>query len=471
MPYAPEVEHYRSELASVFEDRRVLLVGGPVAALRDIALQLVELGAARPFIVGSSLGTGPLPTEDEADWVSLELAAGSPLEAIRHYEDRLHHLPEEVRRRIDEWDPDRTAVALGSIVLGELPAVAGRPRYGARPKSWAALEDKVAVDAFWDAIEVPRAQSEIVPPNEAALRDAAARLDDGLGTVWAADAREGVTAGAEEIRWIRNDRDVHPAVAHLSTRCDRVRVMPFLEGIPCSIHGVVLPDGVSVFRPAELIVLRRPESHPDASRLVYAGVATYWDPPLEAREQMRDVARTAARALGSRTGFRGAFTIDGVLTSRGFIPTELNPRIGAGLSVLAASVPGLPLVLLSLAAQAGETLDFRAEVLEELVTSGADAARAGGAWAVCQGRRTETGSVPLVELNGSYGLAGAGDPTHAELAIGPADAGTFVRFSPKRERVRVGRSLAPRVVGAFALADREVGTCLGELEPAREAGS
>ena len=51
--------------------------------------------------------------------------------------------------------------------------------------------------------------------------------------------------------------------------------MPFLEGIPCSIHGVVFPDGVATFRPVEMVTLRRPGSN----RLHYAGAATFWDPP------------------------------------------------------------------------------------------------------------------------------------------------------------------------------------------------
>jgi hypothetical protein len=467
--HPPEIERYRSELATAFRGRRVVLIGGPVAGLAGLARELRALGAERPFIIGSSLGTGELPTEDEAEWVSLELSAGSALESIRHYEEQLGHLPEIVRRRLDAWDPDRAAVALGGIVLGEVPTVGGRPRYGARPKSWSALEDKVQIDAFWDAIGVPRAASEIVPPEERALREAASRLDDGLGTVWSGDAREGVNGGAEEVRWIRTDDDVHPAVAHFATRCDRVRVMPFIEGIPCSIHGLVLPDGVAVFRPMELVVLRRPVGSPGAERFVYAGVASFWDPPEAGREQMREVARSTAHALASRIGFRGAFTVDGVMSDRGFLPTEVNPRIGAGLGVLGRSIPGLPLLLLALAAQAGDSLDFQPAELERLVVSYADAARAGGGWLATPGRRTETERTTLVEIDGSYRVAESGEPAHAELTIGPSDVGSFVRFTPAPERMRIGQSIAPRVVAAFRVADAVAGTAIGALEPARAA--
>lgn len=466
--HPPEIERYRSELQSAFRGRRVVLIGGPVAGLSGLARELRALGAERPFIIGSSLGTGELPAEDEAEWVSLELSAGSVLESIRHYEEQLSHLPEIVRTRLDAWDPDRAAVALGGIVLGDVPTVGGRPRYGARPKSWSALEDKVQVDAFWDAIGVPRSASEIVAPEERALREAASRLDDGLGTVWSGDAREGVNGGAEEVRWIRRDDDVHPAVAHFATRCDRVRVMPFIEGIPCSIHGLVLPDGVAVFRPMELVVLRRPLGTAGCEKLVYAGVASYWDPPAEGREQMREVARATAQALATRIGFRGAFTVDGVMSERGFLPTEINPRIGAGLGVLGRSLPGLPLLLLALAAQAGHSLDFRPDELESLVVSYADATRAGGGWVATPCRRGETQRTALVEIDGSYRVARSGDPEHAELTIGPSDVGSFVRFTPAPGRLRVGRSIAPRVVAAFRVADEIAGTAIGPLEPARD---
>ena len=42
----------------------------------------------------------------------------------------------------------------------------------------------------------------------------------------------------------------------VAERAESVRVMPFLEGIPCSIYGMVLPDTVITVRPAEMLTLR-----------------------------------------------------------------------------------------------------------------------------------------------------------------------------------------------------------------------
>jgi hypothetical protein len=39
------------------------------------------------------------------------------------------------------------------------------------------------------------------------------------------------------------------ALAFFVTRCDRVRVMPFLDGVPCSIHGLACRTAQRAFRP------------------------------------------------------------------------------------------------------------------------------------------------------------------------------------------------------------------------------
>jgi len=51
------------------------------------------------------------------------------------------------------------------------------------------------------------------------------------------------------------------------------------------VHGIVLPDGVASLRPVELVTLRH------GHELHYAGCATFWDPPVSIRDQMRDAAR------------------------------------------------------------------------------------------------------------------------------------------------------------------------------------
>ena len=116
-------------------------------------------------------------------------------------------------------------------------------------------------------------------------------LDDGAGTVWAADATEGYHGGGSLTRWVTDDAEAAAVAAELGAHARAVRIMPFLDGIACSIHGIVLPDGVVVLRPVELVTLRQ------GHQLRYAGCATFWDPPDAVRETMRDAARRVGAEL------------------------------------------------------------------------------------------------------------------------------------------------------------------------------
>jgi len=141
-------------VAPLFAGRKLVVTGGPLAAMTGTCRRLLELGAQRPFLVATGVGTGEVPGPDEAEWVVVQLRA-----------------------------PD---------IIAE---IAGRRVYGPRRPEWRRLEDKVVVDALWDDLGVPRAPSAVVPAQAAALRAAAARLDRGAGTAWAGDASQGFNGG------------------------------------------------------------------------------------------------------------------------------------------------------------------------------------------------------------------------------------------------------------------------------------
>ncbi|HEU4393940.1 MAG TPA: hypothetical protein VFS92_00120 [Planctomycetota bacterium] len=444
------LQHYDRILRSIYGGRRFLLFGGPLAAIAKTARALHGLGAASTFLLGDSPGTGDPPEPHLGPTLSLGIEGRGMMDAFRKGERTLLDLPAHARAAIDRWDPAREARALGFFTLSSCPAVAGRRRFADRPNAWRDLEDKTRVDAFWDEAGVARAPSEVVPIDLPSLRAAAKRLDRGAGTAWVGDAREGVHGGAEVLRRVVSDADAGEAAAYLGTRCDRARVMPFLEGIPCSIHGIVFPGGgTSVLRPVEMVTLRRRGS----GRLLYAGTGTFFDPAPADRDAMRATARRVGEVLHRRLGYLGGFTIDGVLAAEGWLPTEMNPRPGAGHNALAASVQGLPIVPLLLAAQEGVEADWRPELLEDLIVTAADRTRSGAAQAVIEGPRTAT-------EKGSFA-----EPA-ATWEIGPSPSGGFVRVTPAPGAVAPGDSLAPFAVRALAAADALLGTGLGPLEAA-----
>ncbi len=459
--------YYRELLRPVFEGRK-FIVGGPVAVgLGGLARHLLALGADRPFLIAGNAGTGTVPTPDEAELRVLGIRGGDILTEHRNLHRALENLPTDVQRAVEAWDPARTARFIFASPLARHLSIAGRKPYGARQAAWARLEDKVWIDAFWDIVGVARAPSRVVPADHGALKASASVLDRGSGTVWAADAREGLNGGGLGLRWVRSGDDGRESFASLSRIADRVRVMPFLEGIPASIHGVVFPDTVAVFRPVEMVVLRPLTG----DRLLYAGCATAFDPSLADRTAMRDFAYRVGSALRQTVDYRGPFGVDGILAEDGFRPTEMNPRPGAGFKPLSAGLcrsatdgfvsrdcgrrtarvpPGVP------GTCRGRVLG-RAPHLRRL--------------AVTPTEFTASDTLDVVRAGNEYREARTGEEPDATFQFGPGAVGGFLRFSVRPERVVPGPSAAPEVVRAFRFADRRLGTDFGELAAARDVRS
>lgn len=459
-------ESLRDALRPVYGGRKWILLASAKAGLVGLVDELAALGASRPFCLANIAGTGPIPDPEQAAGATFGLDATDIIDGFRVYEAALGDPPAEVRAAVDRWDPAGEAQGLGRIVLGPVPTVAGRRRWAARPPSWIELEDKVALESVWDELGLPHVRAPIVPAEEGALRAAAASVDRGLGTAWVGDAREGVHGGGVYLRWVRSEADVAEAVAFFAASCDRVRVQPFLEGIPCSIHAIVFPDDVAVFRPVEMVALRRP----GRSRLFYTGCATYWDPSDADREEMRAFARRAAEGLRATRGYRGTFTIDGILTDEGFRPTELNARVGAGLSLFEVATDGAPLALLAFALQEEVELPVDPRELEAFVLEAADAKRAAHTIALTDERPADTTTLSLARAGDAWRVRGEDEPGEpdATALYGPSDAAGFLRFKAEPAVVPVGPSYARFAASALMWADREMGLGIGPLEPARD---
>ncbi len=463
-PLAQEAsDYYQRLLRPVFAGRKFLLTGEIAVLLGKLSRTLIGLDAERPFLLAGYEGTGPIPGPEDGDLRMLGAEGTDILSVHRHHQQTLDNLTPELRHDIDAWDSDRTGRCILTSAVAVSRSVAGRQPYGARLVTWAELEDKVRIDAFWDAVGVRRAPSRVVAADYTAVRTAADALNSSHGTVWAADAREGTNGGGLGLRWVRPGDDGRESFAYLSGISDRVRVMPFLEGIPVSIHGIVFPHTVAVFRPVEMIVLRPLTG----DRLFYAGFATAFDPHPDDRESMRRLAFTVGTALRETVGYRGPFGIDGILAEDGFLPTEMNTRAGALFGPLAQGLPELPLEPLCFALVEGEQLKYRSDLLERAIVESADKHRTCGGWSVTRTRIVDHGSIDVVRDGDDYREARSGEEPDGTFSFGPAPQGGFVRFNLKGERVAPGPSAAPEVVRAFRLADRLLGTEFGDLATAR----
>lgn len=454
------LEHWTDLVRRRIEGRRFLVTAPVLASVHGKARQLLALGARSVFGIAGSPGTAPGEPPEGFEGVVLGVQGSGMMGGIRETEAALGTLPPEVLARVDRFDPEGTARVVGPL-FAVAPTVAGRRLLGARPQAWQALEDKCAIDGFWDAAAVDRAPAAVVEADFPALWGAHRRLDRGAGTVWVADNRDGFHGAAAMLRWVRTEEEGRAAAAFLADNGGRARVMPFLDGVPCSVHGIVFDDYVVALRPMEMMVLRRTGS----SRLLYAKAASFWDPAPADREAMREVARKTGRRLRGSVGYRGVFTVDGVMTAEGFLPTELNPRFGAALVVMLSRQPELPLYLLHLLVADGADEDWRPRQLEAALLAAADAERAASAGVLVEREVQREERLELV-LDGGWRAAWGDERPAATAVLGPAGDGGIVFLKLAPERTPVGPPTAPRVAGALGFLDEVWGLGLGPLEAA-----
>jgi hypothetical protein len=458
--------HYRGLFDPFLASHKWLICADAAVMATPFLRRLADLGAPRPLVLAGQIGTGETPDPGLGELLVLDTRGDTIMGGLRAFERAIRDLPDTAIAAINRWDPKCEALVLASSLDTELE-IEGRPTYGGRPEAWAKLEDKTTVDALWDDAGVTRAPSVVVPAERDILLEAAHRNEEGAGSVWVADNREGWHGGAEYLRHVTDDRSAMAAVEFMVARAGAVRIMPFIEGIPCSIHGIVFPDRTLAFRPVEQLIYRIPGT----GRFQYAGVATWWDPAPDDREYMRRVARRVGDHLRDRVGYRGAFTVDGVMSSEGFRPTELNARLAIGLLAQArGSDPdhALPLGSLNRALIVEEPLDYRPDELEGLIIHIADTHRQLRGLLVLHTEVRETETVGCCIEDGRV-VEGAGNDHHGDLRLGPSALGGLMMFSVEPGHAVAGPSAAPTAASAFRLGSHRWGTAIEHLVPADPA--
>ncbi|MDK1018215.1 MAG: hypothetical protein QGD89_02255 [Actinomycetota bacterium] len=449
-----DLEAVRGRIAEVHRGKKWILAGEAAAGWTPVVDQLREWDVAGVMIVAGIAGVGDLPN---ADSTFLTNTSGETMMlGFRAFLRSVEHPSAELLAAIDAFDPEGEALVLNPGFSRE-DHIAGRFVYGARPREWRDLEDKMIVDELWDASGVSRAPSEVLPVAEASA--AADRLAGDLGTIWVADNLEGWHGGGEYVRWVRNPEDVPPAVDWFRQHARLVRVMPFLDGLPCSIHGFVTRDGVAVFNPVELFIFRVAKR----SSLFYAQGGNFWNPPGDLRDEMRSAASSVGALLHDRYGYLGGFGIDGICTADGFRPTELNPRLSLGHTVHARAAD-LPLGSIERLMIEGD-IEIGAPDLEEAVLSAAEARRRGGAIFAARGDYA-TAKTGVVFNDDRATAVDPEEPSDATMEIGPAMFGTIVIVRFDSDRTPIGPSMAPRALQTLDLARELWNVDVPDLEPA-----
>ncbi|GAA5151243.1 hypothetical protein GCM10023340_29790 [Nocardioides marinquilinus] len=459
-------------LGGLYAGRPVVLGPGVLAGFTPLVARLRALGCP-VLVLATGRGVGAVPAPQDCTVVDVELPPTSSMtEEVRVLDRATRDLPAAVVAAIDAFDPAREAIWRTTPFVASDEPLWGRWVTGGRPRAWLALEDKLLADRVWDAAGVARVPSRVceVSAGLEALEAATAELAGPLGAVWSGDARDGLNGGGNFVQWVgtgaggADGADGRAAAfAFFAPRCDRVRVMPFLDGVPCSVHGIVVddgPGGTAALRPVELAILR----HPGERRFVYGGLSTWWDPPPADRESMRAAVRRVGAHLAEAHGYRGGFGIDGVLTADGFRPTELNSRFSAGLTTLADVDPAL-FQLLQDHLVAGLDPGLGAADLESVVPL-LDAERVGAPRAVGQGVSLG-GDVEhdVVLVDGRLEPAPDGAATGTTLVAADTPVGFFAKLDPCA-LLTPGQRLAPLNVALLDLLDREHGTGFGALEAA-----
>ncbi len=439
-----DLDRTNHTIAAFHRGKKWILVPDVAAAATGTVEQLREWGSGPIMIVTAAEGVGDLPT---ADVIRYTRASGDTMmTGVRAALTAVEQPSDGVLAAVDEFDPDHEAMVLGGG-FSRGSVLAGRPVYGTRPAAWGALEDKMIIDQLWDDAGVRRAPVAIVPVADAPT----AAADLGLGPWDRVGCRQ-----QRRLAWRRGVRVDGSAIRRMwlqplsgsREHAAEVRVMPFLDGIPCSVHGFATDDGVAVFLPIEMVILRlvdRPE-------FVYAQAANFWNPPAVIRDEMRAAARRVGMLLKSRYGYLGGFGIDGVCTSDGFLPTELNPRLSVGHH-LHARAADLPITAMELMQIEGD-LGISAADLEDFVLGIAADSRRGGLLLPLGGDE-EPRKVGIRFIDGRAVAVDPDGIKDATMEIGPAVMGSIIIMQFEPERTPIGPTIAPRSVAAIDLA-REI---------------
>lgn len=352
----------------------------------------------------------------------------------------------------DAFDPDRIATLVLPDPLDPLEA-GGRRRFGVRQPAWRLFEDKTVVDTLWDAAGIPRAPS-IVRDGTADLAMLGASVDQGAGVVCSFQPRGAApSAGGDGIWWWR-DGPPPTTIPTPEPGTWRVRLMPLLEGIPVRLHGLTLATTVIPFPPMELVTLPRPEQ----GTFLCAGAVPMLGDTVDLVSQTERIGV----GLRDRLGYRGGFSVDGILTRTGFQPTDLNARLTSAMEATASDRRVL-LHAVNLLAREGNEPDTGAvaQLAEGVFSIGSTCTIFGAATSADERAPRKA----WVRWDGDRLVPAAGNDADGSLVITPSPRGWLLTTALATARLPGGGRVGPWAPEVFRLSDEILGTNFGRLAP------
>jgi len=345
----------------------------------------------------------------------------------------------------DRFDPRRRAALITPDPL-DPPEAGSRRLLGRRHPVWRLCEDKGVVDTIWAWLGMTHPRYVLVDGGQD-VTVLGATVDVGDGVVCAVQrAGSAPTSGAEGMWWWHGGRA--PDVA--TSRHHRLKIMQLVPGIPIRLHGMVFANVAVAFPPMEIVTLPRPGS---GTFLCCGAVGAVPDD-----QTLRRLTDAIGAGLSARIGYRGAFSVDGIMSANGFLPTDLNTRLTSAMEAAPAHLR-VQIHVANLIAREGCSL-HDAEWLGELaerVFSGDSVTIYGAA-----NRATVASEVP-VRWDGRELVAADPGTAHGHISLEPSLRGWTLTARLQRDHLPstpYAGTDAPRV---FEFADRLLGTDFGLL--------
>ena len=437
---------FEKQILPYLQSRKIILAFANERAIQRTADSFEDLGISKSQLFGL-IGQSPQCERFGLDIEHTFVALPECTLAfeLRAYHNALEQLDATQVAAIDNFDPSREAIVIGAFWF-ELSSVAHRRVFGYRDPSWIKFEDKCEVSFIWNKAGITQAKSQVIT---------ASSLKISLPQGWtypfviSGDSQKGITGGGSHVRAIYSEELLTSILPFFEEECAKLRLMEYIDGVSCSIHGLVLETEVLTSIPIEMVVI--PNSN---GKFMYMGASTHWEPLPSEHAHLRDTARKVGNALRKEVNFRGTFTIDGVLKDGTFFPTEINTRAGAGIFAL-YSEDHTPYFLMDLMIKDGQHFELDPAELQNWMQYTASSNRSTRSW----GGAAIDGDCPeethYLTFDAGQWIRQENEVEGATtLAISEGRTGAFIMLSVDPKTLSKGSLLRPYVKAAMRYSDK-----------------